>query len=345
MGEEFSIEEARAKLENILGMELNQSDAKLTSTIIRLLQDLKCDDFPTLCVFIEFAPDCWRQYFVESGKQILVVDDSEAFSSLLRKILEDEGYSVIVVNTAKACLKVIKEEKFDLITMDIELPDRNGYSLCKRISACFSAYNENEIHNSQVPIVVVTVRDRIEDRMHGLESGAVDFLVKRDVKEKIGVLLDRILQRDHRLEGMSAIIVEENIIRRKPIVASLLAKGIHVTEFDDSITAKEYIDENPDKIDLAILFSEIEGPTAVELCDLIKNQKHLHSLPVILIGGEEDKSLLIDFFRHGGNDYIPSTFIKEELEARLFDNLATRFRHKRIVHLIRKNLSMENKNE
>ncbi|MCK5882363.1 MAG: response regulator [Bacteriovoracaceae bacterium] len=337
MNEDIDISELRKKLEEIFEQKLELSNHRLKSTVTRLLRDFRCDTVIPLFLYIQADTEKWRRYFQNNGKQILVVDDSRAFTALMKKLLEDEGYSVFTVDSAKACLRLIKDEKFDLITMDVELPDRNGYSLAKRISACFSAFNENERHNGQVPIVMVTIRDTVEDRKHGIDSGACDFVVKRNVKKELAISINRILEADHRFEGMHAIVVEQNIIKRKTITASLLAKGLSVEEFDDGDMALEYIQSNPKKLDLAILFSKLEGVSSLDLCNEIKHNQKLRSVPVIMVGGEENREQIIDFYRCGGNDYLPEAFLKEELEARLYQNLDTRFCHKKIQNELRTN--------
>ena len=63
-------------------------------------------------------------------KKILVVDDENDIAELIKDILEDEGYSISIANDGKSAINLIKEEKFDLILLDIMMPDISGTEVC-----------------------------------------------------------------------------------------------------------------------------------------------------------------------------------------------------------------------
>ncbi len=98
---------------------------------------------------------------------ILVVDDDSMYTTMLRIILEGEGYTVTMIESAVRALESLDFDEYDLILLDVVMPDMDGLELCRRIRA-----------TSRVPILFVTVRSDMSDRVLGLRAGADDYLAK-----------------------------------------------------------------------------------------------------------------------------------------------------------------------
>ena len=82
--------------------------------------------------------------------KILVVDDEPQILLLVKTMLKKQGYEVIIANSGKECLKILKKEKPDLILMDIMMPGEDGWEICKKIKT-----NEN---TKDIPVAMFTVR-------------------------------------------------------------------------------------------------------------------------------------------------------------------------------------------
>ncbi|HLZ70452.1 MAG TPA: response regulator transcription factor [Dehalococcoidia bacterium] len=115
---------------------------------------------------------------------ILVIDDDAKIVSLLRRALSYEGYSVRTALTATAGLSGARDEPPDLVVLDLMLPDLDGYEVCRRLRAA-----------GETPILMLTARDEIDDRVRGLDEGADDYLVKpfalQELLARVRVLLRR----------------------------------------------------------------------------------------------------------------------------------------------------------
>lgn len=105
-------------------------------------------------------------------RRILVVDDSLTSRELLRSVLEAEGFETIGAHDGNDALNRLMTTPVDLVLTDIEMPGMDGFALCQRIREGDTAYRDT-------PIVVVTTRDRQEDRRRGLEAGASAYVVKK----------------------------------------------------------------------------------------------------------------------------------------------------------------------
>ncbi len=99
--------------------------------------------------------------------RVLVVEDEPDIRRLLRAYLENEGFTVNETNNGQRALAMIKQNVFDLVILDIMIPELDGWSVCQKIRK-----------KSNVPIIIVTAKGAEPDRIMGFELGADDYLVK-----------------------------------------------------------------------------------------------------------------------------------------------------------------------
>lgn len=99
---------------------------------------------------------------------ILIIDDDEEVRSSLRRSLGFEGYQIVVAVDGEAGLQLAREQAPDLVVLDIMLPGLDGLEVCRRLRSV----------DDNLPIIMLTARDAVPDRVAGLETGADDYLVK-----------------------------------------------------------------------------------------------------------------------------------------------------------------------
>lgn len=99
--------------------------------------------------------------------QVLVVDDEWNMRNLLRIYLMKEGFEVKEASTGYEALSLVKQHNFDVILLDIMMPDMDGWTVCKKIR-----------EQSQVSVLILTARSETKDKVHGLGIGADDYLTK-----------------------------------------------------------------------------------------------------------------------------------------------------------------------
>ena len=117
---------------------------------------------------------------------MLVVDDDPRITELLRRILAYEGYSVTIAASGDEALKRTLERPPDLIVLDIMLPGINGLEVARRLRAA----------GDNVPILMLTARDSVADRVEGFEMGADDYLIKPFAPEELLVRVKALLRRN-----------------------------------------------------------------------------------------------------------------------------------------------------
>ncbi len=104
------------------------------------------------------------------GKRILIVDDDELVLIALKELLKPQGYEVQTINSGAEALKMLEKDGFDLLILDIMMPEMDGFELCRKI-------RQKEPYKD-TPVVFLTAKSRDEDRAQGLEAGANLFLSK-----------------------------------------------------------------------------------------------------------------------------------------------------------------------
>lgn len=117
--------------------------------------------------------------------RILVVDDDAKIGAFLRRGLALEGYDVTIANSGDESLRRVAEQPPDLMILDIMMPGIDGLEVCRRVRAAGEAF----------PILMLTARDTVSDRVKGLDCGADDYLVKPFALEELLARVRALLRR------------------------------------------------------------------------------------------------------------------------------------------------------
>lgn len=160
-----------------------------------------------------------------TSKKVLIVDDEEHIRELIKFNLKKEGYDTAVAVNGTEALRIIKETKFDLILLDLMLPEVDGLEVCKEI-------RRNE-ETSDVPVMMITAKGEEFDKVLGLELGADDYITKpfsiRELMARIKALLRR-----------SNVKKEENIIKFGDVVVNFQTREVTKGTKNVELTLKEF---------------------------------------------------------------------------------------------------------
>ncbi|HTH56671.1 MAG TPA: two-component regulator propeller domain-containing protein [Cyclobacteriaceae bacterium] len=150
---------------------------------------------------------------------LLVVDDNTQITSLLENILSNK-YSIHKAHNGKKALSILEEERIDLVISDILMPDMNGLELCKKI--------KENIQTSHIPVILLTAKVEIENRIEGLQVGADSYIPKPFHPEHLFIRIEKLIERMELIRGKFQNFAE--------IELSHLSPGI--SERDDSFFFK-----------------------------------------------------------------------------------------------------------
>ncbi len=119
-----------------------------------------------------------------SSRHLLLVDDDLSLGKMIRDYCETDGLAVTAAGTGEEGLYLSQQKHFHLIILDIMLPKMDGFEVLKRIR-----------HRSNVPVLMLTTRGATQDRVHGLQAGADDYLPKPFQPEELMARVQSILRR------------------------------------------------------------------------------------------------------------------------------------------------------
>jgi len=227
--------------------------------------------------------------------KLLIIDDEERLRNLLARILQLEGYEVIVASTGKEGLKKLQQEAIPVVISDVKLPDINGIELSSQIKASWPA----------TEIIVLTAFGTINDGVKAIKSGAFDYITKGDDNEKIiplvskamdkALLQHRVLELEQklnskfgfeRLVGKSAAITEviklaQKVALTDTTVLLLGETGTGKEIFAEAIhqasprNTKPFVAVNCSAFTKELLESELFGHKAGAFTGAVKDKKGL----------------------------------------------------------------------
>jgi heavy metal response regulator len=125
--------------------------------------------------------------------RILLVEDEERIAAFIRKGLKEELYTVDVARDGSEALDIAGAGEYDLIILDLRLPVRDGISVCRELRA----------QGNTTPILMLTARDTIDDRVRGLDAGADDYLVKPFAFQELLARLRALARRPPVVQGLT----------------------------------------------------------------------------------------------------------------------------------------------
>jgi len=123
-------------------------------------------------------------------EKILIVDDEFDIAELISDILEDEGYDTVIANDGTSAINLVKEEDFDLILLDVMMPDITGTEVCATIR-----------NTTSCPIIFVTAKTALTSKLVGFEVGADDYITKPFINEELVARIKAHLRRNERLSN------------------------------------------------------------------------------------------------------------------------------------------------
>ena len=172
--------------------------------------------------------------------KILIIEDEEAIADLEKDYLELSGFEVEIANRGDVGLEKALKEEYDLIILDLMLPEVDGFDICRQVR-----------QEKNIPIIMVSAKKDDIDKIHGLGLGADDYMTKPFSPSELVARVKAHMERYNRLVGSGT--VKNDIIEIRGIKIDKTARRIWVNGEEKTFTTKEFdlltfLAENPNRV-------------------------------------------------------------------------------------------------
>ena len=167
--------------------------------------------------------------------RILVVEDESKMAGLLRRGLGEEGYAVDVARDATDALWAATENPYDAVVLDLMLPDRSGLDVCRDLRQ----------RGQWVPVLILTARDAVPDRVAGLDAGADDYLTKPFAFSELLARLRALVRRG---PSERPTVLEVGDLTLDPAARTVVRAGTPVELTSKEFAVLELFMRHPDEV-------------------------------------------------------------------------------------------------
>jgi DNA-binding response OmpR family regulator len=154
--------------------------------------------------------------------KVLVVEDEKQIAEFVRNGLKEQGFLVEVSNHGDEGYELAKAQQYDAIVLDIMLPGRDGLSILTNLRK----------QKNSVPVILLTARSELEERLDGLNLGADDYLTKPFYIEELVARIHAVTRR--------AAGDQQSLLQVGPLVANLITHDVQIDEVAIRLTAREF---------------------------------------------------------------------------------------------------------
>ena len=271
------------------------------------------------------------------GARVLVAEDNRVNQGLATEILEGFGISVVVVSNGKEALDKVQESSCDLIFMDCQMPEMNGFEASRAISDLKATHRI-----ANIPIIALTANAAKEDKEHCLESGMSDYIAKPMRKVDILNILTKWLPNEFRSNNSmeeysdkkvfnkaNILLVEDNRVNREFVIEILENIGCNVTTAENGLIALEKVAKKKfDSILMDCQMPEMDGYEATQEIRNMSERNEITHVPIIALTANAMKGDREKCLESGMDDYLSKPIKKLQLVEALLKWIPENKRYK-----------------
>lgn len=259
---------------------------------------------------------------VSGGKgmaRILVVDDDEFNRVLITEGLISRGYEVHQAQDGIEAVGMIEKTAYDLILLDLIMPNMDGYGVLERMKADFRLCH--------IPVIVISADNDMKNILHCIEMGAADYLPKPFSPLLLELRVKNAVQHSPSMcalkdNAATVLVVDDDAINRMLLVSNLEDGGYAVRTASDGEEALGMLQAG--EIDLVLLDLVMQGMSGHEVLQRIQGDVRMRLTPIIVVSSQNDSESIARCLELGATDHIAKPFDSKVLNARVNASLAER---------------------
>jgi DNA-binding response OmpR family regulator len=236
---------------------------------------------------------------------IVLVDDSKLIHKHTAPVLEEAGYDVMSAMDGREGLRLVRSKRPDLLLTDIEMPELDGYELCKTV--------KQDMELGSTPVVICSALGEAADLERGFDAGADDYLVKPAMPEELVTRIRNLLA-GLQLGGRERVLVTED----SPPVRRMVADGLGRQGFEvhTARDGKEGFEKAKELIpDLIITDYDMPRWTGFQLVHALKRDPHTRDIPVMMLTARQSKRDQAQMRAAGLTAYLVKPFSSDKCVA------------------------------
>jgi CheY-like chemotaxis protein/HAMP domain-containing protein/GAF domain-containing protein len=214
-----------------------------------------------------------RDNIVPGDRVVMIVEDDKTFADYLLNMAHEHGFKGLVTSRGSTALAMAREHKPDAITLDLGLPDMEGWKVLDRL--------KDDPNTRHIPVQIITAE---EERERGLQQGALSFITKPVEKANLDEAFKDIRQYIER-QVKSLLVVEDDEVQRMSIAELIGETDVQITGVSTAQEALEKLREG--HFDCMVLDLGLPDMTGFELMEEMRKDNSLRTLPVIVYTGRE----------------------------------------------------------
>lgn len=236
---------------------------------------------------------------------ILLVDDSSVIHSFVEETLANTGHRLLHANDGLEGLTVARKTRPDLVISDIDMPNLDGYEMCRRL--------RKEPATQAVPILILSARGKGVDIDRGFDVGANDFLSKPVSENELLSRIEQVIWSSEPAERRreKILVVDDVEAHRTVVVQALAQQGFQVMTAGDGAEALVVADRTPP--DLVITDSEMPEMNGRDLTRELKARERLKDVPVIMLTAADSPLNRLKGKHAGVSAYLTKPFVPDKV--------------------------------
>lgn len=246
---------------------------------------------------------CMNEYFLNKKMHkgsILLIEDSSFLNKTLWKELTSLGHEVVSAFSLKEALGILEKDIFDLVILDLHLPDGEGENLLENLSL-----------KQKLKIVIYTSDSDKQRREEWFRYGVLEYLSKDDPFPFVIQEIDKTIKAIHENVNYNILIIDDSNVVRRQVTTLLQPRNYKVTLAENGVIALDLISKI--SFDLVILDLELPDMNGEDILKNLKNNEATSTIPVFIMTGRYDADTVGRLIKQGASEFFLKPFISEEL--------------------------------
>jgi CheY-like chemotaxis protein/class 3 adenylate cyclase len=235
--------------------------------------------------------------------RVLLVDDSEIVRRHTGSMLEEAGYELVLANDGNEGLARVRSDRPDLVITDVEMPGRDGFSLCREV--------KEDVELQMIPVVICSSLGEASDLEKGFDAGADDYLVKPVVAEELISRLTAILAQTMPSVRERVLVVDDSAAVRHLVADCLRRQGFQIEtaiDGEDGLEKATAVAASDLAFDLVLTDYDMPRRTGFELVHALKRDLRTRDVPIVMLTARESRRDQAQMRAAGLTSYLVKPF-------------------------------------